>query len=128
MANINEDGFITDLDEGEIFVFGSNGFGDHLGGAAAIALTRFGAIMGQSEGLQGQSYGINTMDGFGVMAEQIKRFIEFAKSHLELTFYLTEIGCGIAGFTPEEVAPFFRNAPGNISLPDSFRRCLGFGF
>ena len=126
MANINENGFITDLDEKEVFVFGSNGFGEHLGGAAAIALTRFGAIMGQSEGLQGQSYGINTMDGFEVMAEQIQRFIEFAKLHPELTFYLTEIGCGIAGFTPKEIAPLFQNAPENVLMPGSFRRCLGF--
>lgn len=120
MAKYNEDGFITELDEDEIFVFGSNGVGAHLGGAAATAVAKFGAIYGQAEGLQGQSYAINTMDGFEIMAEQVVRFIEFAKEHPELTFLVTEIGCGIAGYTPEEVAPLFKNEPKNVFLPKAF--------
>ena len=113
-------GYITELDEGEIFVFGSNGFGAHNGGAAAMAVAKFGAIYGQAEGLQGQSYAINTMDGFELMAEQVGRFIEFAKEHPELKFLVTEIGCGIAGYSPEEVAPLFKDAPENVVLPESF--------
>ncbi len=120
MAKYNKNGFIEELDEGEIFVFGSNGFGAHNGGAAAMAVAKFGAIYGQAEGLQGQSYAISTMDGFEVMAEQVARFIEFAREHSELTFLVTEIGCGIAGYIPEEVAPLFKNAPGNVILPESF--------
>lgn len=113
-------GFIEELDDGEVFVFGSNGFGAHNGGAAAMAVAKFGAIYGQAEGLQGQSYAINTMDGFEVMAEQVKRFIEFAKNHPELKFLVTEIGCGIAGYTSEEVAPLFKDIPENVVLPEAF--------
>lgn len=118
--NTMKNGFITELDEGEIFVFGSNGFGAHNGGAAAMAVAKFGAIYGQAEGLQGQSYAINTMDGFEVMAEQVERFIEFAKEHPELKFLVTEIGCGIAGYSPEEVAPLFAGVPENVALPEVF--------
>lgn len=121
MAKYDENGFITELDEGEIFVFGSNGMGAHMGGAAATAVAKFGAIYGQAEGLQGQSYAINTMDGFEVMAEQVERFIDFAMEHPELTFYVTEIGCGIAGYSPEEVAPLFAGVPENVVLPEAFR-------
>lgn len=120
MAKYNDDGFVVKLDEGEIFVFGSNGFGAHNGGAAAMAVAKFGAIYGQAEGLQGQSYAINTMDGFEVMEEQVGRFIEFAKEHPELKFLVTEIGCGIAGYTPEKVAPLFTGVPENVVLPASF--------
>ena len=120
MAKYDENGFITELDEGEIFVFGSNGFGAHNGGAAATAVAKFGAIYGQAEGLQGQSYAIDTMDGFEVMAEQVARFIEFAREHPELTFYVTEIGCGIAGYTPGDVVPLFAGVPENVVLPEAF--------
>lgn len=123
MAKYDENGFIKELDEGEVFVFGSNGAGAHLGGAAATAVAKFGAVYGQAEGLQGQSYAINTMDGFEVMAEQVARFIEFAREHSELTFYVTEIGCGIAGYKPEEVAPLFARVPENVVLPTSFSEC-----
>ena len=122
MAKYDENGFITELDEGEIFVFGSNGSGAHLGGAAATAVAKFGAAYGQAEGLQGQSYAINTMDGFEVMKEQVLRFVEFAREHPELRFLVTEIGCGIAGYTPEEVAPLFAGVPKNVVLPESFGR------
>lgn len=121
MAKYDKNGFIEELDEGEIFVFGSNGMGAHLGGAAAMAVAKFGAIYGQAEGLQGQSYAIDTMDGFEVMAEQVARFIEFAKEHPELKFLVTEIGCGIAGFSPEEVAPLFKDVPVNVVLPEAFK-------
>ena len=120
MAKYDERGFITELNEGEVFVFGSNGYGAHNGGAAAMAVAKFGAVMGQAEGLQGRSYAINTMDVMDVMAEQIVRFIEFAKEHPELNFFVTEIGCGIAGYKPEEVAPLFKDVPENVVLPESF--------
>ena len=105
-----------------MFVFGSNGAGMHGGGAAYIALEQFGAIMGQAEGLQGNSYAINTMDGLQVFEEQAKRFIAFAKEHRDLTFLLTPVGCGIAGYTPHEVAGFFKGAVDveNIWMPNSF--------
>lgn len=122
MAKYDNNGFITELDKDEIFVFGSNGQGAHFGGAAATAVHKFGAKMGQAEGLQGQSYAINTMDSEDEMFEQIKRFIQFAEKHDDLKFYLTEIGCGIAGYSPEQIAPKFAYYWGNnIIMPESFK-------
>ncbi len=109
----------------EVFVFGSNGSGAHGGGAARFAYDRFGAVWGQSEGLQGQSYGIDTMSGLRVFEEQAGRFLAFARQHPELRFLVTEVGCGIAGYTPEQVAGFFRGAPDNAVLPGAFLRVLG---
>lgn len=114
---------ITKLKDNEIFVFGSNLQGNHAGGAAAIAAKQFGAIWGQGVGLQGQSYAIPTMHG-GV--EEIKpyvdEFMEFAKQNPHLKFLVTRIGCGIAGFTEEEMAPLFAEGANveNIYMPDTF--------
>ena len=124
MARIDEKGFITELGQNEIFVFGSNGQGAHFGGAAATAFRKFGAKMGQAEGLQGQSYAINTMDSKDEMLRQIERFLKFAEEHQELTFLVTEIGCGIAGYSPEQIAPAFKNVSKNVVLPDSFLEVL----
>lgn len=115
--------FITHLNNGEIFVFGSNLRGLHGGGAARVAYERFGAIWGQGVGMQGQSYGIPTMHGgVDVIKPYVDEFIEFAKNHTEYTFLVTKIGCGIAGFKEEEIAPLFANAVSvdNIVLPESF--------
>ena len=115
--------YIIELKPGEIFVFGSNLQGMHGGGAARIAYQKFGAIMGQGVGLQGQSYGIPTMQG-GVetIRPYVDEFIAFAKGHPELTFLVTRIGCGIAGFTDDEIAPLFTGAHGieNIVLPEGW--------
>jgi hypothetical protein len=112
--------FINYLKENEIFVFGSNLEGMHGGGAARIAYEEFGAIWGQGVGLQGQSYGIPTMHGgVDVIKPYVDEFIDFAKSHTEMTFLVTRIGCGIAGFTDEEMAPLFKEAidKPNIAIP-----------
>ena len=112
--------FITELQPNEIFVFGSNLRGMHGGGAAYVAYRKFGAVMGQGVGLQGQSYAIPTMQG-GVetIRPYVDEFIEFARQHPELTFLVTRIGCGIAGFRDEEIAPLFAAAHEveNIVLP-----------
>lgn len=114
---------IKKLGENEIFVFGSNLQGLHGGGAARMAREHFGAVMGRGVGLQGQSYAIPTMQG-GVDTIQpyVNEFIEFAKAHPELHFLVTRIGCGIAGFSDEEMAPLFTEALGlsNVSLPKEF--------
>ena len=114
---------ILELKENEIFVFGSNLAGAHGGGAARLAYNRFGAIWGQGVGLQGQSYGIPTMHG-GVDAIKpyVDEFIRFAKQHPEMKFLVTKIGCGIAGFTVDEIAPLFYHAIDceNITLPKEF--------
>ncbi len=115
--------FITELKENEIFVFGSNLQGMHGGGAARLAYDKFGAIWGQGVGLQGQSYGIPTMHGgVDVIKPYVDEFIEFAKSHPELTFLVTRIGCGIAGFRDEEIAPLFKECIeiDNVILPRTF--------
>ncbi len=115
--------FITRLNPGEIFVFGSNLAGMHGGGAARVALDRFGAVPGQGVGLQGQSYAIPTMQGgVDTIRPYVDEFIEFARSHPELKFYVTRIGCGIAGFDDSEIAPLFADARGlkNVVLPKTF--------
>ena len=115
--------FIRSLGKNEIFVFGSNLAGAHGGGAARLAYERFGAIMGQGVGLQGQSYGIPTMHGgVNTIKPYVDEFIAFAKQHPEMTFLVTKIGCGIAGFTPAEIAPLFAGAVNveNIHLPQDF--------
>ena len=116
---------IDSLAPDEVFVFGSNASGAHGGGAALFAHQRFGAVWGQSEGLQGQSYGIDTMSGLDVFETQAARFVAFAREHPELRFLVTEVGCGIAGYTPEQVAGFFRGSPVNVVLPESFVAVLG---
>ncbi len=118
---------IKNLKPNEIFVFGSNLDGMHGGGAAREAYNKFGAIWGQGVGLQGQSYGIPTMHGgVDVIKPYVDEFINFAKSHPELKFLVTRIGCGIAGFTNEEIAPLFKDAIEieNIYLPKSFYNIL----
>ena len=115
---------IDSLLPGEIFVFGSNSAGNHTGGAARQAVRDFGAVMGQARGLQGQSYAIVSMDGLEVLADETRQFLDFARTHPELTFRVTEIGCGIAGYTPTQVAPFFAGAARNVELPRSFSTVL----
>ena len=114
---------INSLQPGEIFVFGSNLAGMHAGGAARLAVDRFGAIMGQGVGLQGQSYAIPTMQG-GVHTIQpyVDEFLRFADCHPEMTFLVTRIGCGIAGFRSEQIAPLFAGAINmpNVHLPLDF--------
>ena len=115
--------YITDLKPDEVFVFGSNLAGMHGGGAARVAFKQFGAVMGCGVGLRGQSYAIPTMQG-GVetIKPYVDGFIAFAKSHPELFFYVTRIGCGIAGFKDKEIAPLFSAAMDveNVCLPESF--------
>ena len=114
---------ITSLGEDEVFVFGSNLTGNHAGGAARVARERFGAIMGQGVGMQGQSYAIPTMQG-GVetIKPYVDDFIELAREWDQTTFYVTRIGCGIAGFKDSEIAPLFSEAMDlyNVRLPKSF--------
>ena len=116
-------GMISALKENEIFVFGSNLGGMHGGGAARAAYNRFGAVWGQGVGLQGQSYAIPTMQG-GVetIKPYVDEFIEFAQTHPELKFLVTRIGCGIAGFRDEQIAPLCATAidKENIILPKEF--------
>lgn len=115
--------WIDALQPNEVFVFGSNLEGMHGGGAAWTAYKKFGAIWGQGNGMQGQSYGIPTMHG-GTRDIQpyVTEFIQYAKDHPDKKFLVTLIGCGVAGFTPSEIAPLFKDAIDveNIILPKEF--------
>ncbi|HWR86606.1 MAG TPA: hypothetical protein VN200_11485 [Rhodoglobus sp.] len=111
---------ITHLEPGEIFVFGSNAAGMHGAGAARQAYDDFGAVWGQGSGLHGSSYAIDTMSGLPTIAAEVMRFLQFATEHPELRFLVTEIGCGIAGYRPEQIAPLFAGSPVNVVLPERF--------
>ena len=106
----------------EVYVFGSNKSGHHTMGSAAHALNKFGAKMGVSEGLQGNSYAIPTTGTLEEVEAAVKLFTEFAKAHQELNFFITKVGCGKAGHTKEQIAPLFYEAAHfkNIFLPISF--------
>jgi hypothetical protein len=114
---------IQSLEQKEVFVFGSNIHGLHNGGAARFALIHFGAVNGQSEGLQGQSYAIPT-DGntFDELKEAVGRFTDYVVMHPQNKFMLTAVGCGAAGYSVDQIAPLFTQAYsfGNVYVPQSF--------
>lgn len=132
--NVYTPDYIDTLLSNQIFVFGSNSLGYHTGGASGTARKKFGAVWGQPEGLQGQSYAIPVDFGKGVRKDSevktaIDRFIDFAKAHNELFFFVTRVGCGIAGYHDEEMAQFLREALelNNVCLPKSFVDALSKG-
>lgn len=118
---------ISRLTPNEVFVFGSNIQGKHMSGAAKTAFEKFGAKMGVGLGLQGQSYAIPTMNGdLSSIESYVRTFILYAKNNHKTRFYVTPIGCGIAGYTPEQIAPLFMGAIDcvNVFLPSSFWRII----
>ena len=118
---------ITHLEPDDIFVFGSNLEGMHMGGAARVAYNKFGAKWGQGVGIQGQSYAIPTMQGgVDTIKPYVDDFIALAREWDQNTFYVTRIGCGIAGFSDEEIAPLFDEAYDlyNVRLPKSFAEII----
>lgn len=112
--------------ESRVFVFGSNLGGYHGAGAALFARMHRGAVYGLARGLQGQSYAIPTLDKrlkqrpLDEIEEDVKGFLTFAVEHPELRFQVTPIGCGLAGFKPEQIAPMLAGAPSNCDLPSEF--------
>lgn len=120
--------FITSLNPNEIFVFGSNLAGAHGGGAARIVYESFGAEWGVGVGITGQCYAIPTMQGgVDTIRPYVDDFILYAGQHPELLFFVTRIGCGIAGFTDEQIAPLFKAAVAmeNVALPEGWREIIG---
>lgn len=113
-----------------VFVFGSNLAGRHGKGAALYAKKHHGAVYGQGVGLQGQSYGIPTKNErlqtltLGVIEIYVENFKSFACSNPDKTFNVTAIGCGLAGYTPSDIAPLFKTAPSNCILPEEFKEVL----
>lgn len=128
--NISSDN-IENLKPNEIFVFGSNLLGYHGAGAALKAL-EFGAMMHKPVGLQGSAYAIPTKDAnfnplsLGEIDKYVKRFIQFAKHHPKKQFLVTKIGCGLAGYKEEQIAPMFADAQyvKNIHIPMDFAAIL----
>lgn len=117
------------LEPNQIFVFGSNYAGRHGKGAAKMARQKFGAIDGQGVGLMGRSYGIATKDHrlevlpLREIETQIARFLDFARTRPDLEFLVTKIGCGLAGYSTEEMRGCFAGklAPENVVLPAEFQ-------
>lgn len=111
-----------------IFVFGSNREGRHGKGAALHARTHHGAVYGQPEGRQGSSYAIVTKElrhnwpnvTLQEVSEGVQRFLLHATENRHERFQVTPIGCGLAGFRPQEIAPLFKGAPFNVQLPPLF--------
>lgn len=109
-----------------IFVFGSNLAGRHGRGAARKALEEYGAIYGQGVGFHGRSYAIPTKGydlevlSLSEIEKHVDGFVKYASSHPELTFWVTNVGCGLAGYTHEQIGPMFRAAPKNCTLSADF--------
>ena len=111
-----------------IFVFGSNLAGRHGAGAALFARQNRGAVYGQGVGLQGRSYAIPTKDErlrplpLAAITRHVADFLAFARSRPDLTFQVTAVGCGLAGYAPDQVGPLFRGHPDNCVMPVEFRQ------
>jgi hypothetical protein len=118
------------MSDESIFVFGSNLSGRHGRGTAATAREHHGAVSGKGVGLQGTSYAIPTKDHalrglpLDQIAHYVRRFIEFANEHSEMTFEVTRVGCGLAGYSDKQMAPLFVEAPKNCHLPDEWKPFL----
>lgn len=125
----HKDGTLPNKDE--VFVFGSNLSGIHGGGAARAALDRYGAVWGVSEGHQGRSYAIPTVQEqikgplpLYEIANAVRRFLQYAYLHPELSFFVTRVGCHLAGYKNEDVAPMFRGVTDNCSMPEPWAKYL----
>lgn len=112
------------------FVFGSNLAGRHGAGAAKYARQHCGAVYGQGIGRQGNSYAIPTKDEY-IRTLSLKRikpyvdvFLRYASENPTELFELSAIGCGLAGYSPSDIAPMFTDAPSNVELPKEFLKCL----
>lgn len=119
---------ITKLEPNQIFVFGSNLSGYHGAGAAKTARKKYGAVWGQAYGLQGQSFAIPTVKEFisGKMELQdikkyVNKFLELSKLYQEYEFLVTEIGCGLAGYNIEDIAPMFKVV---LEEPDLYKNII----
>lgn len=118
---------ITELEDNQVFVFGSNEAGRH-GKGAALQAKKWGAKYGKGTGLHGKTYAIPTKDkdlkvlSIGKIKKYVDEFIAFATANPTLTFLVTKIGCGLAGYSTEDIAPLFSDVPANIILPNDFKK------
>lgn len=111
----------------EIFVFGSNLAGRHGKGAALTARKKWGAVYGEAIGRTGDAYAIPTKDqNLNVLDLDdielfIHDFVRYAKKNPDLTFKVTNVGCGLAGYKPEQIAPMFSGSPDNCIFSEEFK-------
>lgn len=123
----HDETIVTELPENTVFVFGSNMAGQHTHGAARIAAQHFGAVKGVGRGWAGQSFAIPTLNEhqqqmpLSQIAHYIHDFKIYAQNHSKMTYFLTALGCGIAGYKVSEIAPLFRGMSSNIIFPESFK-------
>ncbi len=122
--------FFDTADDNTIFVFGSNLGGIHGRGSALEARQNWGALQGVGTGRMGSAYAIPTKDRrlrvlpLATIKEYVIHFLHYAKQNPDLQFVVVEIGCGLAGYAPSDIAPFFKGFPSNVNLPVSFRKVL----
>jgi hypothetical protein len=130
-SNQQEIAHVHKKDDARVFVFGSNRLGIHGGGAAAYAAKELGAHQGIGEGLTGRSYALPTCYSPGIplalveVHKHVQRFLSVARGQPEMRFFVSEVGCGIAGFEARDIAPLFRDAPENCDLPPTFVAIIG---
>ena len=123
----HDESIVKSLPENTVFVFGSNLAGQHAGGAARTAYEHFGAVMGVGRGWAGQSYAIPTTNEHlqQMPLSQIQHYIDdfkiYTKNHPKIKYFITSVGCGIAGYKVEEIAPMFKGISHNVIFPQSFR-------
>jgi hypothetical protein len=114
-----------------VWVFGSNLAGRHGKGAAAVARTNFQAEYGVGEGVTGNSYAIPTKGRrlevlpLSAIEQSITAFLQHARAHPAQRFFVTRVGCGLAGYQDEQIAPLFAGAPANCSMPDAWSAMVG---
>jgi len=115
-------------EQGKVFVFGSNHAGVHGAGAALYAKKNHGAEQGVGVGMTGNAYAIPTKQSpyktfpLRVINCYVKAFIEFAENNPDKEFYVTRIGCGLAGYTDDQIGPMFKKAPSNCELPEEWEK------
>ena len=128
--DFHADGMLPPPDADFVWVFGSNMAGAHGGGAARVASERYGARYGVGLGRTGNAYALPTLDELGrrltvaQIAVQVAAFLDYARAHANERFWVTRVGCGIAGNADEDIAPLFADAPANCSLPDGWQAMM----
>lgn len=112
---------ITELEDNQLFVFGSNLSGHHIGGAAKQAYEQFGAEWGIGAGITGQCYAVPTMNGIREIERYVHQFLAVAAMLPDKQFLVTKIGCGIAGHEEKSIKPLFATVPNNVILPEDWQ-------
>lgn len=118
--------YVDKYKEDMIFVFGSNLAGIHGAGAALDAHLKYGAKIGVGYGMTGNSFAIPTKGHqlqvlpLKTIEMHVKKFLDFARENKDMKFYITPIGCGLAGYKREQIAPMFEKAPKNCYFAETW--------